>query len=70
MELSFEDKVMLNIINNDDLIISDELFYALRREIDLNSGSQEYRKAQLQDFLHLLGNQLLSINVSDLEQCE
>lgn len=55
---------MLNIIDNDDLNITDELHYALRREIGLIGGS---RKTEIQDFLHLLGHQLLSIDVSTVE---
>lgn len=62
--MMIEDKIMLNIIDNDDLNITDELHYALRREIGLIGGS---RKTEIQDFLHLLGHQLLSIDVSTVE---
>ena len=63
-EMTIEDKIMFNIIDNVDLNISDELYYALRREIGLIGGS---RKTEIQDFLHLLGHQLLSIDVSTVE---
>ena len=67
--MNIEDKVMFNIIDNEELYITDELYYALRREISISirSGS-EVGVGEAQELLHLLGTQLLQTNIAEIAQ--
>lgn len=65
--MSIEDKVMFNILDNDELYITEELYYALRREISLNIRSGTIFD-EAQELLHLLGTQLLQTNIAEIVQ--